>query len=402
MQFDIFFSICQTEVDGFTPNEKQMFESFFDQVYLADELGFGTGWLAETHLSCEVQKQNPNPVIPDFKGEIGLNTDVLQLSHRIFARTKNINLGSAIRNILCNGGPIAHAEAIRSFLTLHGLDPAEKRKLEIGFAAGRFEFSNIPYGIRPRNELEQAAWPAMKRVIFCEAVEIFLRLLKGETLASKDITPSKLSRDLFRSDEKWAEVLKVYGEKAEFIPIDPRWEFDKVQIVPKETSLDNLRLTVGSHDPRSQALANTFLPCGVFNLSITPSAQIEATHDRMKKAYNTVNGEWRRGLMPRTVLIFINDDAGASDSEKNERAKEMADKAIRTYWQAMSGTIDEEKVAGAVENALSGCPEQVIAQMKDRFNQDDRLMLWFDFNNHDNDMVKNSMRCFMEKVAPNV
>ena len=96
------------------------------------------------------KKRNQNPVIPEFEGEIGLNTDVLQLASRIFSQTKNINVGSAIRNILCNGGPIAHAEAVRGFLALHGLDPAEKRKLELGFASGRFEFSNRPYGIVPR------------------------------------------------------------------------------------------------------------------------------------------------------------------------------------------------------------------------------------------------------------
>jgi len=40
--YDIFLSICQTEVDGFLPSERQMFNSFFDQVRLSDQLGFGT------------------------------------------------------------------------------------------------------------------------------------------------------------------------------------------------------------------------------------------------------------------------------------------------------------------------------------------------------------------------
>jgi len=123
MKFDIFFSICQTEVDGYMPTEKIMFQNFFDQVRLADELGFGTAWVAETHLSCQIQKQNPGAVIPHFKGEIGLNTDILQLAHLVFAQTKSINIGSAIRNILCNGGPIAHAEAVKMFLSLHDLSP---------------------------------------------------------------------------------------------------------------------------------------------------------------------------------------------------------------------------------------------------------------------------------------
>lgn len=151
MKFDVFFSICQTDVDGYMPSESVMFENFIDQVRLADQLGYEVAWVAETHLSCEIQKTGSEPVIPHFKGEIGLNTDILQLAHKVFSMTKNIEVGSAIRNILCNGGPIAHAEAVRTFLSLHGLDKNEKRKLHLGFASGRFEFSNRPYGIVPHH-----------------------------------------------------------------------------------------------------------------------------------------------------------------------------------------------------------------------------------------------------------
>src|SRR5687767_9835208 len=127
MEFDCFFSISQTPVNGYMPSERVMFENFFDQVRLADELGMGTAWVAESHLSTEVQKRNPGAVIPHFVGEIGLNTDILQLAHVIFAQTKRIGVGSAIMNILCNGGPIAAAERIKTFLTLHGLKENEQR-----------------------------------------------------------------------------------------------------------------------------------------------------------------------------------------------------------------------------------------------------------------------------------
>src|SRR5688572_26145320 len=192
MELDIFFSICQTEVNGYLPSEQVMFENFFDQVELADRLGFGTAWIAESHLSTEVQKSNPDAVIPHFVGEIGLNTDILQLGHRVFARTRRIGIGSAIMNILCNGGPIAAAERVRTFLALHGLDPAEMRTLTIGFASGRFPFINVPYGIVPRDPVEAAAWPVVKNKIFEEATEIFLRLLRGETLDSSMIAPRAL------------------------------------------------------------------------------------------------------------------------------------------------------------------------------------------------------------------
>ena len=383
MELDIFFSISQTEVDGVIPDERTMFANFFEQVELADKLGFGTAWVAESHLSTKVQKMNPGAVIPHFVGEIGLNTDILQLAHRVFARTKQIGIGSAILNILCNGGPIAHAERIKTFLALHGLDPNEQRLLTIGFAAGRFPFINIPYGIVPRNAVEEAAWPVMKNKIFEEATEIFLRLLRGEILSDAMITPRTLRREDFRGDADWQRVLAAHGANVDEIPIEPRWRFPNLKIVPQESRMDLLRLMIGSHDPATQIFANTLLPVGVFNLSITPGDEIEKTNARMREHYK---GEWHRRLMPRTVLVFIDENA--------QRANDAARKALENYWRALEGTLDEEKVRRATNNALVGTPAMIREQIAQRFHPEDRLMLWFDFNNHDSAAVMRSMEMF--------
>ncbi|MCM2282825.1 MAG: LLM class flavin-dependent oxidoreductase [Bdellovibrionaceae bacterium] len=420
MKFDVFFSICQTEVDGHVPTERVMFENFFDQVRLADDLGFGCAWVAETHLSCQVQKRNPGAVIPHFKGEIGLNTDILQLGHRIFAQTRRIHVGSAIRNILCNGGPIAHAEAVRTFLSLHGLDRGEERLLELGFASGRFPFSNIPYGIRPRNEIEALAWPALRGLIFLEATEIFLRFLKGEVFNSRAVTPKVLTRAHFRSDEDWMRVVHAHarvqesasGSASELvsksahqsagIEIPPYWVFDDVGVIPFDAPMHLLRLTIGAHDAASQAVANKFLPVGVFNLSITPGAVIEETHHRMKGVYHVAGGPWTRHQMPRTVLVFIDNTKGHTPEAQRAKAQARAHSALSTYWKAIEGTLDPVKIENAVDNALVGSPTDIVEQIKTRFHPQDRLMLWFDFNNHDNAFVKQSMRWFMEDVAPRV
>jgi alkanesulfonate monooxygenase SsuD/methylene tetrahydromethanopterin reductase-like flavin-dependent oxidoreductase (luciferase family) len=391
MEFDIFFSISQTEVNGYMPSERVMFENFFEQIELADKLGFGTAWVAESHLSTEVQKGNPGAVIPHFVGEIGLNTDILQLAHRVFARTKRIGMGSAIMNILCNGGPIAAAERVKTFLALHGLDPAEKRLLTVGFASGRFPFINIPYGIVPRNAVEEAAWPVVKNKIFEEATEIFLRLLRGEVLSSEAVKRRTLSRPDFRSDADWQRVIAANGSAADEIPLRPRWAFPNLKIVPQEPRMDLLRLSIGSHDPATQIFANTLLPVGVFNLSITPGDEIEKTNERMKVHYNPAGGVWHRRLMPRTVLVFINDDPAL--------AAEQARAALSNYWRALEGTLDEEKVRRATDNALIGNAPSIVEQMRKRFHAEDRLMLWFDFNNHDSKQVMKNMSDFMNDVA---
>ena len=95
--------------------------------------------------------------------------------------------------------------------------------------------------------------------------------------------------------------------------------------------------------------------------------------------------------MPRTVLVFINDDPA--------KAREEAKDALSNYWRALEGTLDEEKVRRATDNALVGNAEEIREQMRQRFHPDDRLMLWFDFNNHDSKHVMKNMRDFVEQVA---
>ena len=51
-----------------------------------------------------------------------------------------------------------------------------------------------------------------------------------------------------------------------------------------------------------------------------------------------------------------------------------------------------------VDNAIVGDPREVAAQMNERFNADDRLMLWFDFNNHDSKRVMRNMNAFMKAI----
>jgi len=160
LRFDIFFSIAQTpDTTGQTPSEREMFASFFDQVELADKLGFGVGWVAQAHLSTEVQKNNSKPVVPHFPGEVGLCTDFFQIAGQMLARTERMEVGSAVMSILASGGPIAQAERVGAFLALHGMDPSESRRLHIGFSAGRFEFMARPYGIVPRDAVERRRGP---------------------------------------------------------------------------------------------------------------------------------------------------------------------------------------------------------------------------------------------------
>ena len=409
MEFDIFFSISQTpDTSGFKPSESEMFANFFDQVTLADELGFGVGWVAQAHLSTEVQKENKNPVVPHYPGEVGLCTDFFQVAREMFSRTKRMDVGSAVMSILASGGPIAQAERVGSFLALHGMDPREERKLHIGFSAGRFEFMARPYGIVPRDSVEEAAWPALRGQIFSEASEIFLRLLNGEVVSSESIPPTNLTRPNFRTDEDWDRVqraaVRQHGLESppESIEIGNRYVFEEIKTIPQDWRRDLLNLVIGSHDPSLQEKVNRFRAVQVFNLSITPPHVIEETHERMKRSYHKDGGPWTRRMMPRTVMVFVNDEEGLTREQQDEAAMEEARSALSTYWSALEGTIDPSKIDRATDNAVIGSAQSVSEQISQRFNPEDRLMCWFDFFNHDSERVMRDMTAFMTKVAPGV
>ena len=407
MDHDIFFSISQTpDAAGQVPTENEMFEHYFQQLECADRLGFGVGWIAQAHLSTETQKSNSRPVVPHWQGEVGLCTDFPQLAMESFRRTKSIEIGSAVVSILASGGPIAQAERIANTLQLHGLNPNEHRKLHVGFSAGRFEFMARPYGIVPRNAIEEAAWPALRGQIFMEAGDIFLRLLRGDVVNSSHTYETILTRNNFRSDEDWKKVqdaaIEFEGLKSapEEIHIPRRYVFEDLKIVPSHFRRGLLELVAGTHDPRAQTFLNTVLPVKVFNLSITKPEVIEATHARMSEVFHPDGGAWQRSDMPRTSFVFLNAEDGLTLEQQSTAAHQEAKAALGAYWNALEGTIDPSKVSNAAQNALIGNAEEIAQQIVERFHPEDRIMAWFDFFNHDSDRVCRDMEAYMEQVVP--
>ncbi len=405
MEFDVFFSISQTPVDGHMPTEREMFLNFFEQVEAADEMGMGVAWIAESHLSSEVQKGNQHPVIPHWKGEVGLNCDMLQTAHQVFRRTDRIEVGSAVMNILQGGGPIAHAERIAYFAALHGLNEAESRRIHVGFSAGRFDYMNRAHGYVPRDDLERALpYPLLKGKIFDEATEILCRLLAGETLSSDDVDERTVQESECRAPKDWQQMREA-AQKAgrlegDLVVLPKRFVFEELKIVPQQWRRDLVQLVAGSHDLRIAELANRYLPVQVANLSITPPAVIDKTHAFMRDHYHPSGGDWRRSYMPRTVMVFLNEEKGLTPTQRTEAAKQEARAALGAYWSALEGTLDPAKVENAADNAVIGNAEDVTEQLRARYHPEDRMMLWFDFFNHDSARVVRNMRAFMRKCAP--
>lgn len=397
MRFDLFHSLAR--IDSLQPrlSDRQVFELFFRQVEFAEALGFGTLWVAESHFSSEVQKRNPGGVIPHFIGEVGLNCDSLQLAQQVMARTKRLGFGTAILNIVGgNGGPLATADRVRSLAWYNSLCD-EPRRLDIGIASGRFSYINQPFGIAPRSIEEQVLWSQVQPLIFLEALEIFLRLLNGETLGSAAVARHGIDRQSFRDDASYESACQRLGRKA--WDYQPRWEFAPLKLVPElpqEEWRRFMTIVLGSADPKARDHALKFGDLDIFNLSFTPPDQIEATHTAMYERYAAVGKTWHRSRMPRTVLIFID--------ERMARAEQYASDCFDTYIEAMRGTVATPSKETLMSRALIGDPQRICEQLSPGdprgFHADDRLMLWFEFNQADGVAIERQMRLFAEHVMP--
>ena len=220
------------------------------------------------------------------------------------------------------------------------------------------------------------------------------------------IRDTVLTRENFRSDEDWEKVQDAakeffdLKELTETVEISNRYDFEEIKTIPQNWRRDLLNLVLGSHDPNLQIEVNKWRPVQVFNLSITPTHIIEETHERMAENYHLDGGKWNRGMMPRTIMVFVNNEEGLSSEEQSIAAKEEAKAALNTYWSALEGTIDPSKVERATDNAVIGNVEEVAEQIIQRFDRNDKLMCWFDFFNHDSERVQRNMKAFMDEVVP--
>jgi alkanesulfonate monooxygenase SsuD/methylene tetrahydromethanopterin reductase-like flavin-dependent oxidoreductase (luciferase family) len=404
MKFDVFHSIGR--IDSVSPQltDRQVFEQFFDQVIAAESLGYETIWVAESHFSSEVQKQNLEPVIPNYYGEVGLNADSVQLAGMICERTERIGFGTAIMNIVGgNGGPLAAADRVRT-LAWHNSLRKSPRKLWMGVASGRFPYINRPFGIVPRTQVESVLWSQYQGLIFTEALEIFLRLLRGETLSSEDVGRHRIGKESFRNPAQFeAAVDKLksagifFGESGlEYVN---RWKFERLKLVPEMNAEEidaNLRCVLGSADPYARSVGLKFADLDIFNLSFTPPDTLNQLHVEMFEKYKEAGREWHRSRLPRTVLVFIDRD--------RHQALEAASRCFDTYIEAMRGTVQLPPKESLMERALIGTPADIKQALSPGdihgFHSEDRLMLWFEFNEPDNKKILNQMKLFADEVAP--
>jgi alkanesulfonate monooxygenase SsuD/methylene tetrahydromethanopterin reductase-like flavin-dependent oxidoreductase (luciferase family) len=305
-----------------------------------------------------------------------------------------VGLGTAIHNIVGgSGGPIASADRVNFLRFTNRHFWGGERMLRIGIAAGRFPYQNAPFGVVPRSAQEAALWPCLRRTLFLEALEIFLRLLRGEVLSSAQVCTYPTSEQEARETLK--EHFPALQAQIEFPFAAPRWQFEALQLVPRPEADDRLRIVLGSQDPQAIEVAQRYGDPDLFNLSFTPPAQIEALHRKLS-ALNQARGRtWERARLPRTVLVFIDRD--------RRKARELADFVLDAYLDALRGTAQVPDKSILLDRALVGDAAEIREQMQPGaprgLHPSDRLMLWFEFNQLDTTSIESRMRYFFAEVA---
>jgi hypothetical protein len=172
---------------------------------------------------------------------------------------------------------------------------------------------------------------------------------------------------------------------------EPRWRFEALRLVPEGGARDDIGIVLGSSDERALSLARRLWNVDLFNLSFTPPEAIERLHAQLGAG----DPSWARARLPRTVLVFADSSA--------LRARELAERSLDTYIDAMRGTAQVPDKQVLLERALVGDAVQLREQLapgaRHGFHPGDRLMLWFEFNQQDGAEVERQMRYFFEQVV---
>jgi len=157
MRFSKFIAlVCP---DGKDPVVK--YQESLEQIQLADQMGFYGIWLSENHFSSKA-------ALPDFRGEIGITPKPLLFGMKIIENTRQIRVGTAVRNIVFSN-PLLVAEEALVF------DLLSRGRLDLGVGSGYRPWEFAGFRVSPKEAKER----------FLEALEILDKGMRGQTFSFK-------------------------------------------------------------------------------------------------------------------------------------------------------------------------------------------------------------------------
>jgi alkanesulfonate monooxygenase SsuD/methylene tetrahydromethanopterin reductase-like flavin-dependent oxidoreductase (luciferase family) len=332
MRFSKFIAlVCP---DGKDPVLK--YRESLEQIQMADDMGFYGIWLSENHFSS---KQG----LPGFKGEIGITPKPLMFGMKIIDNTKQIRVGTAVRNIVFSN-PILVAEEALVF------DLLSKGRLDLGVGSGYRPWEFEGFRITPPEAKER----------FLEALEILDKGMRGEPFSFKG---------------KYFDIPEV--------SLVPKPYYTKPR--PK------IYIATGDMEQVKLAAQKDY---GVMSFSTS-------TKEHLLKLYNTfceiaqpLGYDTSRDRFPVTRQIYIHRDPRV--------VHEYAERNLPHYQAALGDFKACPPLEELKKLYIIGTPEDCVQQLKQL--RDDmgcsHVILWFNFGWLTHQEVVDQMALFRDEVMP--
>jgi alkanesulfonate monooxygenase SsuD/methylene tetrahydromethanopterin reductase-like flavin-dependent oxidoreductase (luciferase family) len=332
MRFSKFIAlVCP---DGKDPVRK--YEESLDQIKLADDIGFHGIWLSENHFSSHAG-------LPGFQGEVGITPQPLMFGMQIVENTRQIRVGTAVRNIVFSH-PIRVAEEALLF------DMLSKGRLDLGVGSGYrpWEFE----GFRISRE------EAKER--FLESLEILDRSMRGNAFSFQG---------------------KYY-------------DIPEVSLVPKPYyTLPRPKIFIATGDMEQVKLAAE-KDYGVMSFSTSSKDHLLNLYDTWTGIAAPLGYDTSRDRFPVTRQIYIHQDPAV--------VQEYAERNLPHYQAALGDFKACPPLEELKKLYIIGTPEDCVQQLmalRDEMGCS-HVILWFNFGWLTHQEVIDQMQLFADEVMP--
>lgn len=332
MRFSKFMAlVCP---DGKDPVNK--YQESLTQIQLADDMGFHSIWLSENHFSSKRG-------LPNFQGEIGITPKPLLFGMKIADTTRQIRVGTAVRNIVFTN-PILVAEEALVF------DLLSKGRLDLGVGCGYrpWEFEGFKI---PREEAKDR---------FLESLEVLDRAMRGEPFSFK-------------------------GQY---------YDIPEVSVVPKPSYTKprpSIFLASGDMDQVKLAARKDY---GVMSFSTSSKEHLVNLYNTYCEVAQPLGHSTDRNRFPITRQIYIHRDPKV--------VQEYAERNLPHYRAALGDFKTCPPLEELKKLYIIGTPEQCVEQLT--YLRDEmgcpHVILWFNFGWLTHREVMDQMQLFRDEVIP--
>ncbi len=317
-------------------NPINKYEESLEQIRYADDMGFHGIWLSENHFSSKMG-------LPAFQGEIGITPNPLLFGMKIIENTRQIRVGTAVRNIVFNHPIHVAEEALVFDMLSHG-------RLDLGVGCGyrpwEFEGFKIP--------IEEA------RTRFLESLEILDQAMRGE----------------------------LFSFQGQYYDIPP------VQVIPKPTYTQprpNIFLATGDMEQVKLAAQKDY---GVMSFSTSSKEHLIQLYQTYCEIAEPLGHDTHRNRFPITRQIYIHQDPKV--------VHEYAERNLPHYKAALGDFKTCPPLEVLKKLYIIGTPEECVQQLK-RLRDEmgcTHVILWFNFGWLTHQEVMAEMRLFAKEVMP--